>query len=51
MDDKPRWDRPPFLAAGDDAELSADAQRFVSRDKEIEELKKLLKNNNFNFKN
>lgn len=37
-----RWDKPPFIAKNDDAELGPDSKKFLDRDEEIKMLRKLL---------
>jgi FK506-binding protein 1 len=43
MDQTTRWDKPPFIAKNDDADLGPDSKKFLDRDEEIAHLKKLLK--------
>ena len=43
MDNQTRWDKPPFIAKGDDADLGPDSKKFFDRDEEIKHLKALLK--------
>ncbi len=43
MDKMTRWDKPPFIAKDDDANLGPDSQKFLDRDQEIAHLKKMLK--------
>jgi hypothetical protein len=43
MDQSTRWDKPPFIAKNDDADLGPDSSKFLDRDDEIRHLKALLK--------
>ena len=42
MDLQTRWDKPPFIAKNDDAELGVDSKRFLDRDEEIKFLREQL---------
>jgi len=43
MDNLTRWDKPPFIAKDDDADLGPDSKKFLDRDEEIKWLKEQLK--------
>ena len=42
MDKQTRWDKPPFIAKDDDADLGIDSKKFLDRDEEIKFLKEQL---------
>ena len=42
VDNTTRWEKPMFIAKGDDANLGEDSKKFLDRDDEIARLKKLL---------